>query len=203
MQNRNFFRYAVYFEGGMGLLAIIVGLLFGMNIVHQIKWHVAFDWGLAAVGTLPMIVGYFALNAMPFDCIKKLEALVRSFFQEYMQGLSWIQIAIVSALAGFGEEFLFRGLLQDGLLEILVGWHGTEPDIGTVAAVIAVVSILFGLAHAATKTYFVLAAVISVYLGFLYYFSDNLLVPVLIHGLYDFFVFLSLKRKAFQNDAGR
>ena len=52
-----------------------------------------------------------------------------------------------------------------------------------IALVIA--SLLFGVAHALTPAYFVLATLIGFYLGGLYIATGNLLVPVLVHFLYD------------------
>ena len=88
-------------------------------------------------------------------------------------------MALVAALAGFGEELLFRGLLQLGFSKILHVWLA-----------IFVTSLIFGLAHAVTPTYCVLAFLISLYLGFLLIHTENLVVPIIVHAFYDFFVFL-------------
>jgi membrane protease YdiL (CAAX protease family) len=91
---------------------------------------------------------------------------------------------VIAALAGIGEELFFRGMIQLGLSGVLglEVWHA-----------ILIASLIFGLAHAVTLTYFILAFVISVYLGFIFDFTDNLLVPIAIHAFYDFFVFLYIR----------
>ena len=55
---------------------------------------------------------------------------------------------------------------------------------------------IFGLVHAVTPLYAVLAAFVGIYLGLsLDYGGDrNLLTPVIIHGLYDFLAFVALMR---------
>ena len=55
-------------------------------------------------------------------------------------------------------------------------------------------SLLFGLAHAITRTYVVLATVFGIYLGWLWTASGNLLVPIVAHALYDFVALSALVR---------
>uniref|UniRef100_A0A7R9ZN51 CAAX prenyl protease 2/Lysostaphin resistance protein A-like domain-containing protein n=1 Tax=Craspedostauros australis TaxID=1486917 RepID=A0A7R9ZN51_9STRA len=73
--------------------------------------------------------------------------------------------------AGFGEEMLFRGVLQ--------------YELGASFAAVGWTSVLFGLLHAVTPLYAVLATLASLYFGWLYLAADNLVVPILTHGLYD------------------
>ena len=54
--------------------------------------------------------------------------------------------------------------------------------------------VFFGLLHAVTPTYAVLAGAIGVYLGVLWYYTDNLLVVVVAHASYDFLALLYLMR---------
>jgi uncharacterized protein len=47
-------------------------------------------------------------------------------------------------------------------------------------------SLLFGLMHPFSGIYVVLATGVGIYVGRLFLLTDNLLVAILIHGLYDF-----------------
>lgn len=76
--------------------------------------------------------------------------------------------------AGFGEEMLFRGILQSGL----------ASQMGNVAGVI-VASVIFGALHAVTPMYAFLAWLASLYFGYLYLASGNLAVPIFTHAIYD------------------
>ena len=49
-----------------------------------------------------------------------------------------------------------------------------------------VTSSLFGLAHLVTSSYAVMAGLLGLYLGVLAVWHDNLLVPMVVHALYDF-----------------
>ena len=55
-------------------------------------------------------------------------------------------------------------------------------------------NVIFGLVHSLTPLYAVLAALVGIYLGLSldYGGERNLLIPIIIHGLYDFLAFLVL-----------
>jgi len=57
-------------------------------------------------------------------------------------------------------------------------------------------NIVFGLVHAITPLYLVLATVVGIYLGLVLDYGGEraLLTPVLIHWLYDFLAFMALMR---------
>ena len=81
---------------------------------------------------------------------------------------------LMGAMAGWGEEWLFRGVFQTALGEVLSG-----------NAAIAVSGLVFGLLHAITPVYALLAAVASVYFGYLYNATHNLAVSMICHAAYD------------------
>jgi membrane protease YdiL (CAAX protease family) len=71
---------------------------------------------------------------------------------------------------------LFRGLLQFELI--------SRTGLG-LAASLGLSSLIFGLLHAVTPLYAIMAALASVYFGLLYIVFDNLAVPIACHSLYD------------------
>lgn len=81
----------------------------------------------------------------------------------------------LSFVAGVSEELLFRGLLQ--------------PLLG-----IGPASVLFGIMHFITPGYVLLAGAMGFYLGFLFEWTGNIVVPVMVHGLYNVFAFSMLSR---------
>jgi hypothetical protein len=97
------------------------------------------------------------------------------------------ELAGIAAFAGFGEELLFRGLIQNWLGGLLPG------EIGNYVGLI-VTSILFGLLHWLTASYAVLATSVGLYLGALWLATGNLLVPAVVHTLYDFWALVYLVR---------
>ncbi|HEW81812.1 MAG TPA: CPBP family intramembrane metalloprotease [Nitrospirae bacterium] len=103
-----------------------------------------------------------------------LRKMVLIEIREVFSHCTLIDIIIISLLAGFGEEFLFRGLLQTKL--------------GIVAA-----SIIFGLFHAVSPAYVIAATIMGFYIGVSYQMSGSLLVPVQIHFVYDLAALVYIK----------
>jgi len=88
--------------------------------------------------------------------------------------LTALDIVLLSAAAGFAEEMFFRGLLQS-----YIGIIGS--------------AVVFGLLHALTPAYFVMATAIGLYFGYLYEVSGNLLLPMTGHAIYDIFALYLLR----------
>ena len=82
---------------------------------------------------------------------------------------------IIALLAGLGEEALFRGVLQTSLAGTMNVWLA-----------VCLIGALFGLVHYVSTTYAIYAGLVGVYLGVLHILTGNLLVPILIHAVYDF-----------------
>jgi membrane protease YdiL (CAAX protease family) len=99
--------------------------------------------------------------------------------------LHWTDLFVLAAVAGISEEILFRGVIQPWL----------ENSWGMVASLI-ISSTIFALLHAVTLLYFILSACVSLYLGLYLDYENirNLTTPIIIHGLYDFFVFMFILR---------
>lgn len=169
---------AVLMEGGLGLLAVALGWLVGMNPLDLVAgdWW-AILWGCLAA--LPLVAALALSEHLPFwpfdDVAEVVERLIRPVFAT----LSVVELAVISALAGIGEELLFRGLLQEGLAR----WIGTP--VGVWIALLAA-SLLFGLLHPMNTAYMALAALMGLALGGLWIATGNLLVPIVTHAAYDF-----------------
>lgn len=114
----------------------------------------------------------------------RLNAVVDQFLIPLFAGCTVIQLASISFVAGIGEELLFRGVLQP----LLIAWLG-------LAAGLILASAVFGLMHAVTPTYAVLAGLIGAYFGWFALARGNLLGPIIAHGLYDFVALIYLTRR--------
>ena len=91
----------------------------------------------------------------------------------------------ISILAGFGEEILFRGVIQHALTGV-TGW----------AMALVVTSLLFGVAHIVTVSYFWYASVFGAAAGGLLLITGNLLAPIVTHVIYDFLALVYLVRRS-------
>ena len=171
------------FEGGLIVLAVVLGWLLGrptVGLIHP-TWR-GLVWGVtAALPLLPVLWWCVHSNWGPMRRLRtEVDARVVPMFAH----MSLLDMAVASLLAGVGEELLFRGLIQGGLADL--------AGIGT--ALIAT-SVLFGALHWVTNTYAVLATAAGGYLGALFVLSGDLVAPIVTHAVYDMVALVYLRRR--------
>ncbi len=179
-----FFKTACYFEGSLILVAIILGMFADIDPFENIHFSEnAVLYGLS--GTLPLFIIYLAMEQMPIDAVQKIRKILLETLGPSMHKYNWADLLVLAAIAGISEEILFRGVIQPWI----------ENSWGITAGLIAS-SILFGLVHAVTPLYAVLATGVGIYLGLCldYDTERNLLIPIIIHATYDFLAFLVIMR---------
>jgi membrane protease YdiL (CAAX protease family) len=173
----------VLVEGGLGVLALALGWLLGQPPLATWAWDV--DAALPGVAAcLPMLLLFLVCVSWPVGPLARIKQITRQVIRPLFASCTVIDLAGVALLAGLGEEMLFRGVLQAALAD----WLGA-------GAGLAAASLLFGLLHAITPTYAVLATLLGAYLGWVWMASGNLLAPVVAHALYDFVALLYLVRQ--------
>jgi membrane protease YdiL (CAAX protease family) len=185
----NGFAMAVVVEGGLAVAAVILAWVFGVQLREQIPQsapQVAAAVARGVLVTLPMLAAFYWLVRSSMKAAQDLRQLVEWLISQMFPTANTAQFAMVAVLAGVGEELLFRGVIQTLLTE----W--TSPIVG-----LALCSLLFGLAHALSKLYFVLAMLIGFCFGGLVLRYDDLLAPIVAHSLYDFvaLVYLSARMR--------
>ncbi|MGQ9575702.1 MAG: lysostaphin resistance A-like protein [Thermoguttaceae bacterium] len=163
-----------------------LGLGWLLNSVPTIRWDPqAALWGLLA--TVPLAGLLLVCVHTPLRVFQDLVRLIDRWVVPLFARWNLTQIAILSLLAGLGEEMLFRGVIQNAL-QARIG-----PPFGTWVGWL-LSSFLFGAAHAVSATYAILATLIGLYLGRLWIETGNLLVPVVAHAAYDFLALVYLVR---------
>jgi membrane protease YdiL (CAAX protease family) len=167
-------RAAIIFEGGILVVAVVLGWLINNPPLPllQMTWA-GMLMGIFATG--PLLMAMWWCSRSTFGPLKELLRQVDELLVPLFLGASSRTLLLISVLAGLGEECLFRGVLQSALST----WFGMP-------VALAATSVLFGLAHLITPAYAVLAGLIGAYLGALAVATDNLLVPIVAHALYDF-----------------
>lgn len=165
---------ALLFQGALVPFALLLAWAFGLA-----PWNDMALGGeavfVSVVATVPPLVSAWWLSRQSFAWSRRILELVDKLLDLlFRHRRSQTAIAAISLLAGFGEELLFRGVIQAGL----------EQPAGAVAALV-IASLLFGLAHAVTLAYFVLSTLMGMYLGILYQVTGNLLIVCLVHAFYD------------------
>ncbi|MFA5983777.1 MAG: type II CAAX endopeptidase family protein [Methylococcaceae bacterium] len=179
-----FFRQACYFESFLAVLALVLSWFADLELFASLRFsEPAIALGL--IGTIPLILLFFALQGCQFSGIQRIRTLLDETLCPALCHRHWTDLLTLSVIAGFSEELLFRGFLQIWL----------ESKSGHTAGLI-VSNLIFGLVHAVTPLYAVLAFLIGIYLGLAmdYGSERNVLTPMVIHGLYDFIVFVIIMR---------
>jgi membrane protease YdiL (CAAX protease family) len=179
-----FLRVATWFEGSLVVLAFFIGWLSGLQPWAELKFDLAaIGYGVAA--TIPLYLLFLCSYRAPLRQLESIRDFLIDRMGPLLHGCGRVQLAYLAVLAGVTEETLFRGVLQP-LLELHWGWSG-----GLIAS-----NLLFALAHAITPLYAVLAGATGIYLGLSLDLTGerNLLVPMVIHALYDLLAFLVVAR---------
>lgn len=173
---------AVLVEGGLIVLAWLLGWLLGQGPLRTFAWDGRDAlWGLA--GTVPMLLLFVLMEVWPVGPLRRLKQFGEQVLRPLLAPCTVVDLLGISVLAGLGEEMLFRGVLQGAFTARAGPWVG-----------LALASLLFGGMHFITFTYAVLATLMGVYLGWVWQWTGNLLPPVLMHALYDFLALLYLLR---------
>ena len=170
----------------LGLALLVEGMAFIIALVLARIWsiplfplteHLLRDCLIGTAGaSLPFVLFCFSLSekAKAVPIIRSLRKTITDDIRTLFASTTFIDICLISIMAGLAEELLFRGVIQ-------AKW-------GILAA-----SILFGLLHSVTPVYILLATVIGFYIGLLYHVFQSLLIPIQLHCIYDFGALIYLR----------
>ena len=130
--------------------------------------------GLGLAGVLPLLLLFAWAQASAWPPMRRLRTDLSTSLTVLFEGARWPEVLVVSLLAGWGEELLFRGVLQQWL----------APRIGQYAA-LGLAAVLFGLVHSISIVYLIGATLAGLFFGWLYLWTGSLLVPIIADGGYD------------------
>ena len=145
-------------------------------------------WRTTLVGLLCGTVLFIAVAAslrLEWSPIASLRNDIEVVVTEVFGNSRLIDFVFISAAAGIGEEILFRGVMQPGLLAC---WG--------VAAGLIITSLVFGFIHYVSFAYAVYASVIGAVFGVLVIAFGNLWTPIVAHATYDCVALVVLTRDA-------
>lgn len=187
MARRAWFGLFCWGEGGLVLVAALLGWALGLNPWATVRLDVgAVAYGVA--GVLPPVGMLGWVLRSDWGPVVELRAWLEAVMREVFNHWRGWQLAMVSLLAGVGEESLFRGVIQAGL----------EGSLGRVGALL-VAAAAFGCAHPISWLYAGLAGIMGLWFGLLWWWSGSLVAPVLAHALYDFIALTWAQRRMRQD----
>ena len=184
LKDHSFFSSACFFEAALIPLAIFLGSIGSINPFSNIFFT---ETALAngVIGTIPLILIFLAFEQIQAKSVGNIRRLLLETLGPGLLDRHWTDLLILALIAGIAEELLFRGVIQPWIEQF---WG--------VTAGLVISNFIFGLVHAVTPLYALLAGLVGIYLGLSlnYGTEKNLLVPIIIHGLYDFLAFFALIR---------
>ncbi|MBL3558928.1 MULTISPECIES: CPBP family intramembrane glutamic endopeptidase [Marinobacter] len=172
---------ALLFQGGIGVVGLLLILVFGIPVFYDgVSPGIAVFWGVAgSVATYAVIMMLTRLPGLLRESLESQLGQLHRFACDY----SWTVLIALSVFAGVGEELLFRGAIQGWLTQHV-------PD----ATAIVLASLVFGLVHYLSFTYFVLATGLGLVLGAVYALTDSLVLVMVWHAVYDMIALYCLRR---------
>jgi len=190
-----FIRTAVLFESALAFVAVGLGWMVDVAPWISSSWEIGTAQavlgaiGVGALATLPLLVAFMALQYSNIQSLGELQDYMDRQIVPLFREATLLELGMISLAAGLGEEALFRGVIQTYLHQLM------GPDAGP-AVPILLTSLLFGLVHYVTREYFIISAVMGAYLGLWFYYTGDIIVPIVIHTLYDWFALAYMKKYA-------
>jgi membrane protease YdiL (CAAX protease family) len=171
-------------ECALLLIALGLGRLGGVPPFQRLRLDFL-GAGTGVIAALPMLALLLWCLRTSWGPMRTLVALVEERLGPHLADASPGGILLLAALAGIGEELLFRGVIQVWLAERF-------PLLLAVAGA----SLLFGVGHWLSASYAALASLIGAYLGLVFLLTGNLLAPIVAHAAYDVVALFVLARRA-------
>lgn len=171
---------ALLVEGGLILAAWGVGEMLDTPAFGLVELSVS-AVVVGVLGCIPMLLGLGWVDRSMWPPLVRFRRTIDQDVSPIFASCTVGDVVLISALAGIGEEAMFRGVMQMAL-----------ADAVGVGGAVAITAVVFGAAHFITTTYAVYATLIGVYLGLLLVVFENLLVPILAHAVYDFLALVYL-----------
>ena len=192
-----FFVSAVLFETALGVVAVVIGVMFGPQANSMVPaitdwWKITWGIGLGCLLSLPMFGLVRWLEQLDFESMKEINQFGRDHIVPLVRDLTTVELATLALCAGIGEEILFRGWLQ-----MLLTGPADEWTLPSMILGVSVASIAFGLVHAITRLYVIVVTLMGVVFGLMLLLTGNLLVPIFAHAAFDY---IQLKRAASKED---
>lgn len=163
-------------EGIVYIIALLSAQYWGISFTPLTE-NIFQDIFIGTVGALPPFAFFLFTTSDAADRISFLRPLRKIVMVDIKAIFSNSQLSdliMISFAAGFAEELLFRGVVQ--------------AKFGIVIA-----SIIFGLVHFISPLYVIITALMGLYIGAFFYFTESLLVPIQIHFIYDLGALVYLK----------
>lgn len=181
--------------GGLVMgLVLTIPMLLGIAVIKRLKIPAIEE--LKRLGDHPMMTTLLQLSMVELIVISLCagvgeELLFRGWLMPAIAGdVQWLQATekVVSNDLASPSDWLgghgWLGWMISNPGSSVWDWWSRADSFNWILAW-AASSVMFGFAHPISKAYFVITALLGVYLGFLLLLTGNLLVPIAAHAAYD------------------
>jgi CAAX amino terminal protease family. len=153
LKDHSFLNSACFFEAALIPLAILLGWIGSINPFANIFFT---ETALAngVIGTIPLILIFLAFEQIQAKSVGNIRRLLLETLGPGLLDRHWTDLLILALIAGIAEELLFRGVIQPWIEQF---WG--------VTAGLVISNCMFGLVHAVTPLYALLAGIVGMYLG--------------------------------------
>ena len=149
----DFFKSACLFEASLTLVAVVLGMIANINPFENLKFsELAIVYGV--LGTAPLFMMFLSLEQVRHTSVSSIKDLLLKTLGPGLHKYHWTDLLILASIAGFSEELLFRGVIQPWIEHAWGAFTG-----------LVVSNLIFGLVHAVTPLYALLATLVGIYLG--------------------------------------
>ena len=193
LEDVNIVKLGFIVEGALAALALGIGYLGfydlpqPLNSITTETWRQALLWGVVGMG--PMLVYLIVFHFWPVGILRDMRTFVDENLTQIFRGLGLHHLLIISLLAGFCEEILFRWCLQGGIAAMIGGQSGMIVGL-------LVASLFFGICHWVNFSYAFCTTVVGIYFGAMMIWTGTWLAPAVTHTLFDFVALIYICRSA-------
>lgn len=173
----------IILEGGQVGVAYLLGWVFGQSATADLHWS-SRDFLIGILASIPMLLGFEFLLSGKWGPLREIRHILEDWVKPALGSAGRPGLLCLAAAAGIGEEMVFRAVVQGALTRKLGVW-----------ASIGIASLIFGACHPISLLYAFVVTLIGGYLGWLWVYTGNLLVPIVTHGFYDWIALLLLLRR--------
>ena len=166
-----FLEYSALFLIGMLLGTILLAWLLDVHPILTVHWS-GRDFGIGTLAAFAMMAAFGGVRSVRQQAEDVLGPLLAKCY--------WFDLIILAAFVGIIEELLFRGVLEQAIARY-------NPWLA-----IILVNLVFGILHAVSVQYAILAGLLGAILSILARQPGeyNLLRPIVAHGVYDYIGFI-------------
>ena len=140
-----------FFELSLGLFALLTGYFIHINPFDKIH----FTWIAIRGGILTTFLALFLITLMTMvnrSAFLQQMVQLKSWFNKLFNNWTLTQFLLISICAGVGEELLFRGLIQEGLMRLIGAWPA-----------LIISGTIFGMVHWYSNYYFIYATFMGMF----------------------------------------